>query len=95
MADRGKGPQLLPQSRLASQLLDLSADDVYVDIANAWSPVPEIYHDVKAEDAPRVVERMLKAYLAHRTPPQESFQAFTRRHDIDALRALADSEAAQ
>ena len=26
----------------------------------------EIYRDVKAEDAPRTIERMLKAYLAHR-----------------------------
>jgi ferredoxin-nitrite reductase len=42
-----------------------------------------------------VVERMLKAYLAHRASPQESFQTFTRRHEIDALRALADSEAAE
>jgi ferredoxin-nitrite reductase len=41
------------------------------------------------------VERMLKAYLAHRASPQESFQAFTRRHEIDALRALIGSEAAQ
>ena len=52
----------------------------------------EIYHDVKAEDAPRMVERLLKAYLAHRTSPQESFLAFTRRHDIDALRSLAERE---
>ena len=54
----------------------------------------EIYHDVKAEDAPRTVERMLKAYVAHRASPQESFLAFTRRHDVDALRSLIESEAA-
>jgi hypothetical protein len=30
----------------AAQLLDLEPDDVYVDVANAYSPVPEIYHDV-------------------------------------------------
>ena len=41
----------------------------------------EIFRDVKAEDAPRMVERMLKAYLAHRASPQETFLAFTRRHD--------------
>jgi hypothetical protein len=52
---------------------------------------PEIYHDVKAEDAPRTVERMPKAYLAHRASPKESFQAFTRRHDVHALRSLIDS----
>jgi hypothetical protein len=38
---------------------------------------------------------MLKAYLAHRASPQESFQAFTRRHRIDALRSLIDSEAVE
>jgi ferredoxin-nitrite reductase len=51
---------------------------------------PEIYHDIKAEDAPKVVERMLKAYLAHRASRRESFLAFTRRHEIDALRSLID-----
>ena len=32
------------------------------------------------------VERMLKAYLAHRASPEETFLAFTRRHDVDALK---------
>jgi len=45
----------------------------------------EIYKDVKAEDAPPIVERMLKAYLAQRASPAETFQAFTRRHEIPAL----------
>src|SRR5207247_10456588 len=48
----------------------------------------EIYRDVKAEDAPPTVERMLKAYLTHRTSRAETFQAFTRRHEIEALAAL-------
>jgi ferredoxin-nitrite reductase len=56
---------------------------------------PEIYRDVKAEDAPRLVARMLKAYLAHRASPQESFLAFTRRHDVAALRTLIDGEAVE
>jgi ferredoxin-nitrite reductase len=38
---------------------------------------------------------MLKAYLAHRASPLESFLAFSRRHEIDALRALVDGEAAE
>jgi ferredoxin-nitrite reductase len=45
----------------------------------------ELYHDVKAEDVPRTIERMLKAYLAGRASSEESFQAFTRRHEIAAL----------
>jgi ferredoxin-nitrite reductase len=48
----------------------------------------EIFHDVKAEHAPATVERLLQAYLAHRASPQETFLAFTRRYEIDALQAL-------
>ena len=52
----------------------------------------EVYRDLKAEDAPRTVERLLKAYLAHRASPQESFLTFARRHDGATLRKLADAE---
>ena len=54
----------------------------------------ELYHDVKAEDAPQTVERILKAYLRNRAACKESFIAFARRHEIDALRAMAEREAA-
>jgi len=54
----------------------------------------ELYRDVKAVDAPQTVERILKAYLAHRTSRDESFIAFARRHEIEALKALAEQEAA-
>ena len=36
----------------------------------------EVYHDLKAEDAPKTVERLLKAYLAHRASPDETFLTF-------------------
>ena len=49
----------------------------------------ELYRDVKAEDVPATVERMLRAYLARRASADETFHAFTRRHDIDALDAYA------
>jgi ferredoxin-nitrite reductase len=52
----------------------------------------EIYRDVKAQDAPRTVERLLKAYVAHRAAPDESFIAFARRHDIDALRFMTEGQ---
>jgi len=52
----------------------------------------EVYRDLKAEDAPRTVEKLLKAYLAHRTSKEESFLAFARRHDGETLRKLADTE---
>lgn len=53
----------------------------------------EVYHDLKAEDAPRFVEQLMKAYLAHRVAPNEAFLAFARRHDGATLRQLAEAEA--
>jgi ferredoxin-nitrite reductase len=53
----------------------------------------EVYRDVKAEDAPQTLERLLKAYLKHRASPDEHFLTFARRHDGEALRKLADAEA--
>ena len=47
----------------------------------------DLYRDVKAEDAPAKIERMLKTYMARRSD-RETFQAFTRRHEIDALTAM-------
>jgi ferredoxin-nitrite reductase len=52
----------------------------------------EVYHDLKAEDAPKTVEQLLKAYLAHRSSPEETFLTFARRHDGATLRQLADAE---
>ena len=45
----------------------------------------EVYHDLKAEDAPQTVEKLLRAYLAHRAGPSETFLTFARRHDGETL----------
>ena len=37
---------------------------------------------------------MLRGYLTHRIGFEESFLAFTRRHDVDAFKAMFDAEAA-
>ena len=55
----------------------------------------DIYRDVKAQDAPRRVEGLLKAYMTHRASPQESFLAFSKRHDIEALKAMCEEGAAE
>jgi len=52
----------------------------------------EIFRDVKAEDAPAVVEDLLRGYLLHRTSAAETFTAFTRRHDIQALKEMVQRE---
>jgi ferredoxin-nitrite reductase len=54
----------------------------------------EIVRDVKAEDAPGIVERMLKTYMARRVSPDETFQAFARRHEIAALTKMFAEPAA-
>ena len=54
----------------------------------------ELYKDVKAADVPRTVEKMLTGYLAHREG-QESFLAFSRRHDVEALSRLFSAGAAE
>jgi ferredoxin-nitrite reductase len=48
----------------------------------------DIYRDVKAEDVPVTVERMLRGYLAHRGGPDETFFSFARRHDVEALKTM-------
>jgi ferredoxin-nitrite reductase len=48
----------------------------------------DIFRDVKAEDVPVTVERMLRGYLAHRAGPDETFLAFARRHDVEALKSM-------
>ena len=42
----------------------------------------------RAEDG----RELLKAYLAHRASPEETFLTFARRHDGETLRKLADAE---
>lgn len=51
----------------------------------------DLYRDVKATDAPRTIERMLKGYLAHREAG-ETLLAFSRRHDAEALQAMFKAE---
>jgi ferredoxin-nitrite reductase len=50
---------------------------------------------VTAEATPRTIERILKTYLAHRASREETFLAFTRRHDIDALKSMTELEPAE
>ncbi|MGL5167765.1 MAG: NirA family protein [Afipia sp.] len=48
----------------------------------------ELIQNVKAEDAPKTIERMLKAYVANRASNEETFISFASRHDVNALRQL-------
>ena len=76
-----------------------TVDGYHIHVGGGFGPDQslgrEIYRDVKAEDAPTTVERMLKAYLAHRASERETFAAFTRRHEVGALKAMFEREAVE
>jgi ferredoxin-nitrite reductase len=55
----------------------------------------QVFRNMRAGEVPRTVECMLKAYLARRISREETFSAFTRRHDADALKKLFDAEAGE
>ena len=75
-----------------------TVDGYHVLVGGGFGPdaalARDIYKDVKAEDAPRTVERILKGYLAHRAG-DETFLAFSKRHETEALKAMFDAEAAE
>ncbi len=48
----------------------------------------ELLRDVRSEDAPNVVEKMLKIYVANRNTSGETFHEFSSRHDTEALKTL-------
>jgi ferredoxin-nitrite reductase len=78
---------------------DQSVEGYHIYVGGGFGPEAalgrEIYRDVKAEDAPRTIERMLKGYLAHRASRDETFLAFTRRHEVEALAAMFAAEAGE
>lgn len=53
----------------------------------------ELYRDVRTEDCPSLVEKMLTAYLASRTSSEETFGEFTRRLPAEVLRRMIEAVA--
>jgi ferredoxin-nitrite reductase len=75
---------------------DDTVDGFHVFTGGGFGPEAEVgqevFHDVKAENAPVVVEKLLKAYMSHRASAEETFLMFARRHDGETLRKLADEQ---
>ena len=72
-----------------------TVDGYHIHVGGGFGPdgamARELYRDVKAEDAPQTIERVLKAYLANRTDASETFVGFVGRNDTDAIRRMAES----
>jgi len=51
----------------------------------------ELYRNIKAQDCPDLIAHILQAYLRHRAGAGETFVAFARRHDVDALKGMIEA----
>lgn len=79
--------------------LDASGEDTvegfHIYVGGGFGPdagiARELYRDVKIEDCPQVVERILKTFVAGRQSGQETFLEFTRRHETQALKSMVDA----
>jgi ferredoxin-nitrite reductase len=84
-------------ARIAVEDSDDTVDGFHILTGGGFGPDAnvgqEVYRDVKSDDAPLVIEKLLKAYLSNRASPDETFLTFARRHDGETLRKLADAEA--
>src|SRR3954471_20380573 len=81
--------------RIASSEEGDTVEGYHILVGGGFGPeaalAREIYKDVKAEDEPRTIERMLKGYLSHRGD-SETFLAFSKRHEIEQLKTMFDTE---
>jgi ferredoxin-nitrite reductase len=87
-------------ARVALEGSDDTVEGFHVHVGGGFGPDAkigrEVYRDVKAEDCPRLVEKMLRGYMGARASADESFQAFSLRHEPEALKTLFDAvEAAE
>jgi len=75
---------------------DDTVDGFHIHIGGGFGPdasiARELFPNVKVEDCPRIVLRILKVYLSERTDNRETFLAFVRRTDIDTLKSLVAAE---
>jgi ferredoxin-nitrite reductase len=73
-----------------------TAEGFHVHVGGGFGPdaavARELYRDVKVEDCPTTVERILRAYLAHRAEPGETFVQFARRHDIADIKSMVEQD---
>jgi ferredoxin-nitrite reductase len=52
----------------------------------------ELWREVPFDACAGKIEGLLRAYLAARSGPDESFQAFADRHEPDSLKSLAEAQ---
>ena len=75
---------------------DDTVDGFHIHVGGGFGPdaaiARELFQSVRVEDCPATVLRLLKAYLANRASPDETFVAFARRFDAGALAAMTSQQ---
>jgi ferredoxin-nitrite reductase len=75
-----------------------TVDGYHVLVGGGFGPdgaiARELYQNVKAEDAPQTVERILRAYMTNRASTEETFVNFAKRNDIEKIKQMAAAEVA-
>lgn len=75
-----------------------TVDGFHIVVGGGFGPqagiARELCRDVRKEDCPALIERLLKAYLANRTDAAETFLDFARRHEIAVLKSMIEAEGA-
>jgi ferredoxin-nitrite reductase len=81
-------------ARVTTSEEDDTVEGYHVMVGGGFGPEAaigrELYRDVRADDAPKTIEKILKGYLANRKG-EETFLAFTRRHEVDALKRIFET----
>jgi ferredoxin-nitrite reductase len=78
---------------------DDAVEGYHVHVGGGFGPRQaigrELFRDVVASDAPQVVERMLRAFVANRGSADETFQDFVKDKTVESLRELFDCTVTQ
>jgi ferredoxin-nitrite reductase len=71
---------------------DDTVEGFHVHVGGGFGPdagiARELLRDVRVEHCPGMVARLLAAYLANRNSAEETFQQFSRRTELTALKAM-------
>ncbi len=77
---------------------DDTVDGFHIHIGGGFGPdaaiARELFTNVKVEDCPGQVLRILRTYAANRLYPEETFVDFARRSDIATIKSLVSAEEA-
>jgi ferredoxin-nitrite reductase len=74
-----------------------TVDGYHVLVGGGFGPegamARELLQNVKAEDAPKSVEQILKAYMSNRTSAEETFVSFAKRNDVEKIKQMVEGVA--